>query len=437
LNINLISKKTPSIPTEKFYRNSIEVGGSIGSSGFWSADTVKVIGDVIVENGVTLTILPGVRVEFQDYYSLEVNGTMQALGEVSNPIIFTSNDPDGFLIDHSTSGAWNGIKFKNVSTQNMFSIFRSCIFEFSKSFNTKGGVFQIYNSSDIEIINCTFRNNIADYGGSISFEYNSAPLLFGNLYENNYAFISGSPIYCSYSYPRIINNTIVNNYVLNPESFHETAAIHTFISKPQLANNIIWNNENNFYDPQQIMRCKPYYTIYNDIEGGHEGDGNISFDPQFSGTSSNPFNLEIDSPCIDAGVIDIPFIELFPLEDIAGNPRIYNDQIDMGAYEWQDSAIFNDQLPQSMTKISNYPNPFNPSTTISFDLARSDNISIIIYNLKGQKVKTLLNEYTESGRHSVLWNGDNEQNRPVASGLYLVQLNSNTISETRKIMMLK
>ncbi len=414
------------------------MGGNIISDEFWSADTIKVIDDVIIENGVTVSIEAGVKVEFQDFYSIDVNGTILALGEPENVIHFTSLQPEYFMIDHTEYGAWNGLKFNNISTSNSTSKLEYCIFEYSKSFEERGGAIRIYNVSDLEITNCIFQNNVADLGGAICFEYHSAPKLFGNLFENNHAFISGSPIYCSYSYPRIANNTIVSNFVLNEETFHGTAAIHTFISKPQITNNIIWNNETNFYDPHQLMNCKAFYTSYNDIELGHDGKGNIEQDPLFIGTGIHPFELEIDSPCIDSGTFSLPFGFEFPEFDLAGNIRTYNDSIDMGAYEWNEMGVEHYELPIANYNLRNYPNPFNPTTTILFSLTIeiTENTEIIIYNLKGQKVKTIP-VILSGDEGSGIWNGTDDSGKSVSSGIYFYKLRAGDFQQVKKMMLLK
>ena len=74
----------------------------------------------------------------------------------------------------------------------------------------------------------------------------------------------------------------------------------------------------------------------------------------------------------------------------------------------------------------NFPNPFNPETTISFSLAKdAKNAKIEIYNIKGQKVKTLVNDHLQIGNHSIIWNGDDESGKPVGSGIYFYKLNVN------------
>ena len=70
----------------------------------------------------------------------------------------------------------------------------------------------------------------------------------------------------------------------------------------------------------------------------------------------------------------------------------------------------------------NYPNPFNPETVIEYQLARASQVEVSIFNLQGQKVATLVRDYCTAGFHKVVWNGMDETNRPIASGVYLYQL---------------
>ncbi len=86
----------------------------------------------------------------------------------------------------------------------------------------------------------------------------------------------------------------------------------------------------------------------------------------------------------------------------------------------------------------NHPNPFNPSTTIEFSIQNNSEIELVVYNIKGQKIKTLAqNEFTK-GSYSIIWNGDNESGNPVSSGLYLYKLNVNGKTEAvKKCLLLK
>ncbi len=94
--------------------------------------------------------------------------------------------------------------------------------------------------------------------------------------------------------------------------------------------------------------------------------------------------------------------------------------------------------PDDYKLYPNYPNPFNPSTKISFYLPVDKKISLKIYNHLGQVVKTLIDEQLYSrGNHSLIWNGDNDAGNPVASGLYIAQLQFGNFSREIKMMLLK
>ena len=85
-------------------RDEITVSGSITEDTVWSADKVIVVGDITVEDTVTLSIEPGVLVEFHDYYKLEVLGRVLAVGTPGAPIVFTTDEPQKFAIDGSHTG---------------------------------------------------------------------------------------------------------------------------------------------------------------------------------------------------------------------------------------------------------------------------------------------------------------------------------------------
>lgn len=86
----------------------------------------------------------------------------------------------------------------------------------------------------------------------------------------------------------------------------------------------------------------------------------------------------------------------------------------------------------------NFPNPFNPSTTISFSVPEESNVELSIYNIKGQKIKTLINDEFPKGTHSLIWNGDDDYKKKVASGVYFYKLKVNgKNSSIKKCLLLK
>ncbi len=94
-------------------------------------------------------------------------------------------------------------------------------------------------------------------------------------------------------------------------------------------------------------------------------------------------------------------------------------------------------LPQKITITGNYPNPFNHSTTIGFVLPHEDLVNLSIYNIMGQKVRTLLSETKTAGTHSIIWDGRDEKGSIVSSGIYLTHLNAGLNSISRRMLLLK
>jgi hypothetical protein len=87
--------------------------------------------------------------------------------------------------------------------------------------------------------------------------------------------------------------------------------------------------------------------------------------------------------------------------------------------------------------VGNYPNPFNPETTISYEVKNSGPVTVDIYNILGKKVRTLVNENVTAGTHSVVWNGTDDNHDNVSSGVYFYKLTSGDYSATRKMILMK
>ena len=85
----------------------------------------------------------------------------------------------------------------------------------------------------------------------------------------------------------------------------------------------------------------------------------------------------------------------------------------------------------------NYPNPFNPKTEIRFDLPEATVVDISIYNLMGQKVKTLANKEVSPGYHVMQWDGTNDRGGMVSTGMYFYTLNTKKFHAMRKMLFLK
>ena len=93
-------------------------------------------------------------------------------------------------------------------------------------------------------------------------------------------------------------------------------------------------------------------------------------------------------------------------------------------------------MPDRLVLHSNFPNPFNPSTTLRYDLPQSGMVNITIHNVKGELVKTLLNSYQNAGFKSVQWNATNDRNKPVSAGLYIYNIQTKEAIQSKKMILL-
>jgi hypothetical protein len=98
---------------------------------------------------------------------------------------------------------------------------------------------------------------------------------------------------------------------------------------------------------------------------------------------------------------------------------------------------FTSDLPSGFILYQNSPNPFNPSTVIEFGIPTTSEVSLQIYNILGQKVASLAQGRYRAGRHSITWDGTDDDGRPAASGVYFCRFKSDEHSATRKMIKLE
>ena len=96
-----------------------------------------------------------------------------------------------------------------------------------------------------------------------------------------------------------------------------------------------------------------------------------------------------------------------------------------------------DVIPEVTKLLGCYPNPFNPETTISFQISDPAQVKLQVYNVRGQLVKTLVNDLQQPGHYDVIWNGLDSNNQSVSSGVYFYKMQADNIQQTRKMLLLK
>ena len=97
----------------------------------------------------------------------------------------------------------------------------------------------------------------------------------------------------------------------------------------------------------------------------------------------------------------------------------------------------NSITPNTIVLGKNYPNPFNPTTTINYNISKQANVKLSIYNLKGEKVRVLVNKILNAGSYKAVWNGKNNAGKIVASGVYLYKLSSENSTQLKRMILMK
>jgi hypothetical protein len=155
------------------------------------------------------------------------------------------------------------------------------------------------------------------------------------------------------------------------------------------------------------------------------------------------FNVYLNNEIISENITELQyqFDELQSGETYtAGIQAFYDDgDSEIETISFTYNPVDNDDsIANISTELkSNYPNPFNPTTEISYSLNKAGKVSIEIYNVRGQRVRTLVNDTMSAGKHKVSWHGKDQNNKSVASGLYFYRMTMSNYSNTRKMMLMK
>jgi hypothetical protein len=100
-------------------------------------------------------------------------------------------------------------------------------------------------------------------------------------------------------------------------------------------------------------------------------------------------------------------------------------------------ALNVETTPTEFSLLQNFPNPFNPETTIKYNLAEGADVNLRIYNIVGQVVRTMVADRQSAGRYQVQWNGTDDRGMPVSSGIYFYQISAGNFQDVKRLMLLK
>ena len=382
----------------------------------------------------------------------------------------------GIYFSQDTSSTPGGGIFIDSSVVTI----RDCYF-YNNTCWLEGGALYVLEST-VDIIGCRFNGNASYWGGAISsylsnlhirnsifrenhcLYYHGGAIFFllgdsmtineSIFFENTADSLSGGAIHIQGTYANVTHSSFIKNHSgnrgggMSSQNASMNIANCTFVENTALdigggydsvsedstviSNTIFWENSpdqiclNGVVEPTNVTIT--HSDVMDSVAGIAEignvtliwGTGNIAVDPLFCDLENNDFTLAENSPCVGTAV----------------------NGLNMGAFGVGCDPVLalSDEyaiLPQQIALYQNYPNPFNPTTIIRYDLPQAGWLTLVVYDLLGQQVKTLLSNFAEPGSKTITWNGTDDDGQVVGSGLYLYQLRSSGEIRNGKMLLLK
>jgi len=385
-------------------------------------DTVLVASGTYYEN-ITWPAVNGIKLIGSGQEDCIIDGDSQA------SVIRFEEDLDG-IVDATTL-------VKDLTIQNGYA--------HGESQNIYGGGLYCYESSPcLEWLDIA--DNSAQYGGGVYCDQLSNPILTNTRVGDNSA-DDGGGLYLSESNPNFFSVLITDNsadasggggggiccYDASPNMSHVSLVGNTAFyggaitcgvgSEPSLTNCLLWSNhpQELFFIPFDVPNL---LTIScSDIEGGEAGietndngtvywlENNIDADPLFCDPENGDYRLQLDSPC---------------RTDVCGFMGYTGETCEGESIEDRITELTGFYLANA------YPNPFNPFTTIEYNLTFSSEVLLSVYNISGQLVDVVQAGFVSAGHHNTIWTPSD-----LPSGVYLVELQASGVRDVMKISYVK
>ena len=428
------------------------------------ADTVLVADGEYFENinyrGKSIVVASNFAIngDFSHITNTIINGSMSTVPDTGSCVFIGAGSDSttvlqGFTVTGGTGTEYNFFNHGFVFREGGSIILSECsatvknnLIVNNESVGGGGGAISTMYGNHPRILNNVIMSNSAFYASGIVLNWSGGIIRNNIIYNNNcYGDYGTAGIMVWESDPGtaiIENNTIVNNISSTTAGGLSVTNTSAFIR-----NNIIWGNTQT--SGGQVTGSETSTFEYCNTEESYTGQGNISITPGFL---TSDFLLNSQSPCIDAGDPNSSFNDKEDPDNpgFALYPSLDELRNDIGAYGGPGATLLPDfshivgveedkisLIPESIQLQQNYPNPFNPETTISFNISEPSIINLKIYNVNGQLIRTLVEGHKSAGFHTVKWNGKDALNKQIPSGIYFYQLKNESVTLTKRMILVK
>jgi parallel beta-helix repeat protein len=402
--------------------NSIQAGIDLSSS----SDTVLVAKGTYIENinfkGKAITVMSELGRD-----STKIDGGSPSNPDTASVVTFVSSEDtnsvlDGFTITGGTGTSWTEGEYSGGGIYCYYAspkIINNIIY--GNSPYTSGGGIECWGNSYPIISNNIIKENSTQFGGGIEITTSSRANITNNTISENTASSWGGGINCiDWSSPTIKSNTITDN-----TSPNGAGVFCCWSASPTIDSCVISNNTGGgvYCEGNATPLIKDNNIVNNQGYGVRNLDKNVTVNAENNwwGDETGPYNPSSNpdgwGDTVSSWVDFDPWLEE-PLEGVGG---VEEEEPDI-----------------EFLYISGcYPNPFIERTQIEYNIQIISNVNIAVYNVFGARVKSLLNERQNDGRHTITWNGRDEGGNKLPSGLYFLRLKAGVDAETRKLLLIR
>ncbi len=282
-------------------------------------------------------------------------------------------------------------------------------------------------ATTVSLDGVVIEENSAQFGGGVSFQACPSISFVGSVVARNVGLLLGGSVYLTGNTSATLANlTVAENHCANGG-----AGLYANATPLTLSNSIIafntggasLSNGVHIAGAAATLSCNNVFgnanLNYSGIADQTGTNGNISLDPLFCDVAESDYRIQLGSPCAPAqsgacGLIGA----LEPGCDIA-------------------NSVEDPLLPLVFKVEANFPNPFNPTTTIRFTTPSVGRTAVLVYDLRGRLIRTLVDAELAAGAHAVQWNGDDELGRAVSTGIYLYRVSNGEHAAVGRMALIK